>query len=203
MISLSGSANEFSNLTMYPGFGPAGTVSSALAVADNRLQNISTLRVDGVDANVGQHGRLSQLIYSLGMEGGYLLKYQEKFLQGTAPQDLLSTFENPVNLRGRLSASLGFHELTVHGALNYTNHYNNTRGETPYRIASWSTVDFGITYQVAAWSYFRESRIQLSCTNCLNRLPPYAGTSGYVFAFDPVNASPLGRFASLEMQAEW
>ncbi|MBW4050305.1 MAG: TonB-dependent receptor [Proteobacteria bacterium] len=203
LTSLAGSAAQFTNVTAIPGYGPPGMVSDAIAIADDRLQNISALNVDGVDANVRRHGRLSRLTYSLGMEGSYLLRYEEVYLPGTAPLSLLNTFENPVNLRAKLTAGLGFHGLSLHGALNYTSHYHNTSGQLPYAIASWTTVNLGIAYQVPAWSYFSESRIQLSCTNCLNRLPPYTGTGGYVFAFDPLNASAMGRFASLEMQARW
>jgi iron complex outermembrane recepter protein len=203
LTSLYQSATQFGNLTVVPGYGPPSMVSDAVAIADDRLQNISALNVDGVDANVDRHGRLSRLTYSLGMEASYLLKYEEVFLPGAAPEDLLSTFENPVDLRTRLTASLGFHGVSVHGALNYTNHYNNATGESPYRIGSWSTVDVGISYRLPAWRRFGDSRIQLSCTNCLNRLPPFTGTGLYVFGFDPLNASPMGRFVSAVLDVKW
>ncbi len=203
LTSVADSATQYANATTFPGYGPPAMLSDAVAVADDRLQNISALNVDGVDANVRRHGRLSRLTYSLGMEASYLLRYEEVLLPGTAAEDLLSTFENPVNLRGRLTASLGFRDVTVHGALNYTNHYHNAAGETPYRIGSWSTVDVGVAYRLPAWSRLGDSRIQLNCTNCLNRLPPFTGTGLYVFGFDPLNASPLGRFVSAEVNVKW
>ncbi|MGH8293948.1 MAG: TonB-dependent receptor domain-containing protein [Steroidobacteraceae bacterium] len=203
LTSLYESATQFGNLTVVPGYGPPRIVSDAVAIADNRLQNISALNVDGVDINVRRHGWLSRLAYGLGIEGSYLVKYEETFLPGTAPQDLLSTFENPVNFRARVTGSLGFHGVTVHGAFNYTNHYNNAAGESPYRIGSWSTVDVGVAYRLPAWSHLGDSRIQLNCTNCLNRLPPFTGTGLYVFAFDPLNASPLGRFVSVAVNVKW
>lgn len=203
LTSVADSATQYANATTFPGYGPSAVLSDAVAIADNRLQNISALNVDGIDANVRRHGRLSRLTYSLGMEASYLLNYEEAFLPGAAPEELLSTFENPVNLRGRLTASLGFRDVTVHGALNYTNHYHNATGETPYRIGSWSTVDVGVAYRLAAWSRLGDSRIQLNCTNCLNRLPPFTGAGLYPFGFDPLNASPLGRFVSAGVNVKW
>lgn len=203
LTSVSGSANQYANLTAVPGFGPASVAEDAAAIADDRLQNVSALNVDGLDATIDRHGNLAWMTYALGLESSYLLKYESVLLPGTGPLDLLSTFENPVNFRARATGSLGLDEVTVHAALNYANHYHNTPGNVPYRIASWATLDLGITYQLPSWSVFRGSRIQLSCTNCLNRLPPYTGTGSYVFAFDPANASPLGRFASLGIQARW
>lgn len=203
LTSLSESANQFVNATTLPGFGPPATVSEAVAIADNRLQNVSALNVSGVDATVRRHGRLSQLTYSLGLQGSYLLRYEQVFLRGMAPQELLSTFENPVNLRARLTGSLGFHRVSVHGAVNYTNHYNNAAGQIPYRIGSWSTVDVGISYRLPTWRGLGDSRIQLNCTNCLNRPPPFTGTGLYVFGFDPLNANPLGRFVSAAVNVKW
>jgi iron complex outermembrane receptor protein len=203
LLAISQSANVVGNLTTVPGFGPPSSLLNAAAIADDRLQNVSALNVDGVDASADRRGEFGRMRYNIGLEGSYLLKYENVYLAGSLPQDLLSTFENPVNFRARAIASLGLHGVTAHMALNYTNDYHNTTGNTPRRIASWSTIDFGITYKLPAWEHFSESHIELSCTNCLNRLPPYTGIGGYVFAFDPANASPLGRFASVEVQAKW
>lgn len=203
LTAVSDSATEFTNGTTLPGLGPPSVVSDAVAIADNRLQNVSALNVNGVDATVGRHGRLRRLTYLIGMETSYLLKYEEVFLPGAVPQDLLSTFENPVDLRARLTGSLGFHGVSVHGALNYTNHYHNGPGKIPYRISSWTTLDVGISYRLPPSIRLGDSRIQLSCTNCLNRLPPYTGTGLYVFGFDPLNASPLGRFVSATVNIKW
>lgn len=203
LTSVSDSTGQISNLTVVPGFGPPSVTSAAVAIADDRLQNVSALNVDGVDATVDRHGSLSQMTYALGLETSYLFKYENVFLPGSAPEELLSTFENPINFRARATASLGLDGVRVSGALNYTNHYDNGMGDVPQKISSWTTIDMGLTYQLPTWGEFSESRIQFSCTNCLNHLPPYTGTGGYVFAFDPANASPLGRFASLEMQARW
>jgi hypothetical protein len=203
LTSVSDSANEFLNLTQFSCCGPPKLLSDAVAIADDRLQNISALNESGVDVTIARRGDLNEARYRLGAEGSYLFKYENVFLPGTVPQELLSTFENPVNFRARLTASLGVQKLTVNGALNYTNHYDNAAGANPHQIASWLTADVGVTYRLPTWRYVAEAYVQLSCTNCLNRLPPYTGTDLYIFAFDPLNSSPLGRFVSLRLRGDW
>ena len=203
LTSIVDTTNEYLNLTQFPGFGPQRPLSAAVAIADNRLQNIGALNESGIDVSFSRRGHLNEATYRLGAESTYLFTYEDVYLPGATPQKLLNTFEHPVNFRARVTASLGLHRLAISGAVNYTNHYNNAAGFLPPRIASWLTADMGVTYRLPRWRYLTQSSVQLSCTNCLNRLPPYTGTGLYVFAFDPLNASPLGRFISLMLRANW
>lgn len=194
----------FVNLTVYPGYGPPQSVGNTVAIADDRLQNIGATNVDGFDFQGSHSGRILTLHYNVGLQAAYLLKYENQLSTVSAPQELLSTFENPVNLRARLTGGLSKGGWSGHVAFNYVNHYENNTGPTPIEIASWTTMDIQLAYRFErTGTLLRGLRLAVSCTNCMNRAPPFVIPVGYVFDFDPANSSPLGRFVSLSLDKKW
>jgi outer membrane receptor protein involved in Fe transport len=92
----------------------------------------------------------------------------------------------------------------VNGAINYVNHYSDPTALVPVRIASWTTVDLQVAYQVEDVRLpLNGLQVALSCTNCLDRAPPAVRKSSYLFGYDPTNASPMGRFVSLTVRKRW
>ncbi len=71
-------------------------------------------------------------------------------------------------------------------------------------IDSWTTVDLNVTFDTKdnlGGAFFRDTALRLSITNLFDQDPPklplFADIS--VDGYDPTNASPLGRFISLEL----
>ena len=195
---------QFYNETIYPGLGPQQSALSAVAVSNNSLQNLGITNVNGIDLNAKYRVQFGAWHYHAAAQVSYLTKYSNKFAPGAASQNLLSTYENPVNLRGRMTSGVAIGPWSGNVAINYTNHYMNDTSQIPEEIASWTTIDAQIAYRFKfATRPLRNLDVSLSCTNCANRAPPYVSSPTYLFNFDPLNASPLGRFVSLTMRASW
>lgn len=196
---------QYFDYTTYPGYGPPATLSSAMAILNNRLQNIGLTRVSGVDDTVNYTANLHGFSYHGGVNTAYLFRYQNVAIAGVAPIEVLSTLEHPVNFRGRVTAGFDRKGWSVNGALNFVNHYSDLSGPIPVRIASWTTVDMQVAYRFPRDGHLPLNRLQLalSCTNCLDRPPPTVRTTSYLFGYDPTNASPMGRFVSFTVRKRW
>ena len=197
------SAEQFYNITEYPGFGPARSLSDAVAIADDRLQNVGVTNVSGIDADVSQVGRFAGATYRLSAQTTYLLRYENIFVPGALPNNVLSTFQNPVNFRARLMVGVTLGRVSGNSALNYTNHYTDTTQAVPVRVASWTTVDLQVAYRIPVDRSFGGLTASLSCQNCMNRNPPSLRTTTYLLGYDPANANPLGRFVNLTLRKRW
>lgn len=202
--ALTQAPTQYFNDTTYPGFGPPAALADAVAILNNRLQNIGLTRVSGVDDTLSYDKKIDRFDYHVGINTVYLIKYQNVPVSNAPPIDVLSTLENPVNFRGRLTAGLDRGGWSFNGALNYVNHYSDQTSFIPVTIASWTTVDLQMAYRVSmGYLPLRGLQIALSCTNCLDRGPPAVRTTSYLFGYDPTNASPLGRFMSLTLRKRW
>lgn len=198
-----GPAADYYNITVYPGFGPARSLSDAVAIADDRLQNVGVTNVSGIDAGLTQRGEFDGATYRVKAQTTYLLRYENIFVPGAMPLNVLSTFQNPVNFRARLMAGVSFGMVSANSALNYTNHYSDTTQGLPVRVASWTTVDLQVAYRMPDDLFLGGLTASLSCQNCMNRNPPSLRTTTYLLGYDPANANPLGRFVSLTLRKKW
>ena len=202
--ALTQAPTQYTNDTIYPGFGPPAALSDALVIMNNRLQNIGLTRVSGVNDTVSYENDSDGFRYHAGINTVYLSQYQNVPVSGAVPINVLNTLENPVNFRGRLTAGIEKRGLSFNGALNYVNHYIDPTGAVPIDIASWTTVDLQMAYRVPNWHWPMDGlQLALSCTNCLDRAPPAVRSSSFLFGYDPTNASPLGRFVSVTVRKRW
>ena len=201
--SLIASASEFDNVTVYPGFGPERSLLDAVAIANDQLQNVGVTNVSGIDAGVSESGELSRAEYRLSAQTSYLIRYENIFVPGTTPVDVLSTFQNPVNFRARFTAGVSMDGVSGNAALNYTNHYSDATQGSAVTVASWTTVDLQIGYRIPVSGAFGGLTASISCQNCEDRDPPSVRTSTYLLGYDPANASPIGRFVSVTLRKAW
>ncbi len=202
--ALTQAPTQYFNDTTYPGFGPSATLGEASAILNNRLQNIGLTRVSGLDDTASYAVTAHGVGYHAALNAVYLFQYQNVPVRGATPINILSTLENPVNFRGRATAGLDTGGWSVNGAINYVNHYSDPTALVPVRIASWTTVDLQVAYQVEDVRLpLNGLQVALSCTNCLDRAPPAVRKSSYLFGYDPTNASPMGRFVSLTVRKRW
>ena len=202
--ALTQAPTQYFNDTTYPGFGPSATLEEAAAILNNSLQNISLTRVSGLDGTASYAGSAHGVGYHAALNTVYLLQYRNISVPGATPVSVLSTLENPVNFRGRVTAGLDKGRWSVNGALNYVNQYTDPTDAVPVRIASWTTMDLQVAYEVESGeSRLDGLQVALSCTNCLDRPPPGVRETSYLFGYDPTNASPMGRFVSLTLRKRW
>ena len=104
----------------------------------------------------------------------------------------------PVDLRGRAALNWTRDSLGATVTLNYVDAY---RAETGRRIDSWTTVDLQLRWTPAA-PRLAGLTLAASVQNLFDTDPPFYDSPNYI-GFDPTNADPLGRVASLQLTKRW
>jgi iron complex outermembrane receptor protein len=140
-----------------------------------------------------------------------LLKYQDTLITGEVPIDRLNTPYYPTKLRLRAGTSWNSHRLSLAVFANYANGYENNADPTDIQhVGAFLTFDGTAGYVLPSFgSLLSDTRIVLSVQNILDRQPPFvqnpqpAGSADAGFNYDPVNASLLGRYLSLQLRSRW
>jgi outer membrane receptor protein involved in Fe transport len=180
-------------------------LASLGAFIDYRLHNLSSVRTSGIDLNTGYKTSLFAGEFETGIDGTYILKFDNRVTAATPEAELLNTPFNPVNLRLRPRAEFRKGPVSAAAFLNYTNSYEDNRGPTPVPVASWTTIDMNVGYTCGSNCWFMQHATVLAgVTNVANRAPPYLENAlGYGVNFDGTNANALGRFFFLQVSTKW
>lgn len=182
-----------------------------VAVVDGRQRNLAAVRMSGIDFVLNY--RLTSAIgdWGLGLVGSQLLNNRQRIVTGAPETSEMNKVWRPTDFRLRSSLSFDRNGFNVVAAINYTDDYRDTRGETwigdsaqRSHVASWTTVDVTLQYDLSRWtrSFMGEMSVMLNATNVFDRDPPYIA-SIYGLLYDGVNANPLGRFLSAQLRARW
>lgn len=191
----------FSDLT-----NGAASPADAQFILDNRTTNISTTRVRGLDVIGSYDVQSSSGSWNVSVNVTRLLEFSNAITPVAPQMSILDTVYNPLKWRVRPSLVWSEGAWTTALSANYTGSYTNTAVSPNARIDSWTTADFSIAFEVGAIAGSRwaaDSAITLSALNVFDRDPPFVtGPEAVVLptGYDPTNASPLGRFVSLELR---
>lgn len=174
---------------------------SRLLVVTNTSRSIAR----GLDFSIDYNRALGSGSLNLGLDGTWLKDFRRQAVPTTPVVQNIDTVFNPADLKLRGSASYSGRNFSAAAFVNYVDGYrtNNTPAALP--IGSWTTVDLSLMFDtrdnLARGGPFANTAVRLSVTNLFDRDPPTIplfadiGVDGY----DPTNASPLGRFVSLEL----
>ena len=192
------------------GLGPAGVA----AIIGNQLANTATTVEQGirVDHQYTYDGdRLGK--WELSFIGNYLLVARTTIEVGLPPTtSVTNTIAEPPKFRLRAGLTWQYRCLTVDLMLNYTGAYENTLFSPAQDIASWTTEDlaFKVNIPPHASMLWRDLNVVLNIQNLADRRPPFLAIPGGDIAigrsavpFDGTNASPVGRYVSLEIRKGW
>jgi iron complex outermembrane receptor protein len=128
-------------------------------------------------------------------------------LSPSSPQLTLSgTAFYPPKLRMRGGATWSYGSISTTGVLNYLGSEVNTFATGQPHVSSWTTMDLNLTYSPPWTGWLSGSRASLSVRNLFDKDPPYVQylSSNFPGAnYDSTNASPLGRFLSLQVAKKW
>lgn len=194
----------YENVTLYPGYGPPRTFADAVAIADDRFQNIGQTRSSGMLATATYHAAFHRFHYSIGFNGAYIFEFKNVDVQGAGAYSVLNTLANPVNFRGRVVAQVRRARWGIAAFLNYVNSYSDRSTGLPVPIASWTTVNLTASYRLfARTSSWDKTRLYISCVNCFDRSPPAVRLLSSFLGYDPANANALGRFLTATMSVRW
>ncbi len=192
-------AHSYVNLTTLPGFGPPESLANAVALVDDRYQNVGLTNTSGLLAEVNyeaEHGRLS---YHAGVNATYIFAFQNVNAPGGVAYSVLNTLDHPVGFRARASAGVSGGKWALTAFLNYVNRYSDITTGVPVPVASWTTVDATASYRLP-WD---RTRLSVSCVNCADRAPPQVQYVGDYLGYDPANANALGRFLNATVSVRW
>ena len=190
------------------GTGPAGVT----AIVDDRVQNLASTTVSGIDLNGSYQRPLSTGKITAAMWAEYLIGNQIRVAPGAPAANLLNEFGEPPRFKGRASVSWSDGRFTTSASLNYVNAYKNNLFNPYEDIDSWTTFDLYFGYKFGAvdgLTTLRNVRLALSVLNVLDARPPFVNLpsndtlGGNPIPYDAANASPLGRVISLQISKRW
>jgi iron complex outermembrane recepter protein len=193
-----------------PGAAAQLAASPNFYIFDNRLRNLSDVRLSGVDVDVAYGADTSWGDISLGARATYLADYKEQVAAGAPVSTIVDTVLRPVDLRARAFVGLRNDAMEATLAVNYADTYSNPYSQGATQIDSWTTWDTRLAFDLAGVGLGEGSKLSLGIKNIFDAPPPYVETSGPQGAalqarvgFDPANANPLGRLLWIELVKKW
>lgn len=177
-------------------------LSAVEVLYDNRLTNLASLRVRGVDLSASWTFDSAVGEWTLFASASGLLQYERYAAPGASGIELLDTMFNPVDWRGRFGATWSNNGWRAGLTGVYVDDYTDNLSSPTREIASSLTWDARIAYDWRRENDGQGPTLSLSVQNLFDEDPPFANNPiGY--AFDSSNASPLGRVITLELQQRW
>ncbi len=180
------------------------------AIVDRRRQNISATRVRGLDFSAAYLLETASGEWSFQLDSTYYLQYTDQITSAAPEDEIVDTAYHPIDLRARGGVSWSHRGWGASGFVSYTDGYVNDTVAPPADVDSWTTVDLQLTYDTgpataSGWGWLDDLRVALSAQNVLDEDPPFVTTPLALFeiGFDPINASPVGRFLSLTAIKRW
>jgi outer membrane receptor protein involved in Fe transport len=192
---------------IYNFVGGAYDPRNVIALIKGQYQNAAGQQAHGVDLN-GHYGwRVFFGDLDVSINATWLTLAQ--LLTPTSPEETISgTVFYPPKFRSRLGITWQRGAWSAASFVNYVSkETDNTNTSLPVGVASWTTVDAQIKYEMSNWGgFFRGMGIRVASQNLFNRNPPALGANSTFppsIGYDSTNASPLGRFVSVTLRKDW
>jgi outer membrane receptor protein involved in Fe transport len=185
-----------------------GGPGAVRAEFDNEVTNIARTLEEGLETSgyytIGERPRQ----FGASVIANYLLRDTYRAVPGGPTQPLVNNVGQPVNLRARGGMSQSWDGWCAAVNVNYTNRYRNVLVAPAQNVASFTTVDFQVAYQIPfSSSPGRDIQFTFNMQNVRNAAPPRVtvppGLGFRPVGFDPANASPYGRVISLDVSVGW
>jgi iron complex outermembrane receptor protein len=176
------------------------------AILDVRTRNLSSSRVRGLDFDFGYNRPLGEGTLSLVFGGSRLFEIDNRLVEAAAPNNVVGTLGNPVKLRLRGSAHFTLGSFDGGIGFNHAGTYRNRTVIPEERVASFTTVDLQLGVRIGVPDpRARSLRLALSINNLFDTDPPYARFQaiGSAVAYDPEQASPVGRNLAIQAVMTW
>lgn len=198
-----------SNVTGFDLTSLEDVIANVGYILDNRLRNIAESRQQAVDVTAAYAFARGPVNYSIGANATLILESESRTTPRSPLIGQINTVGRPVDFRANAYAGLAVGPFAARLTGKYVGAYAN-----PYTSAS-PVVDDWLTFDVTASYDFDERRgplsgvaIYIAVQNLLNAAPPFVADVGpgvndglsEPIGYDPSNASPLGRFISIELR---
>jgi iron complex outermembrane receptor protein len=179
--------------------------SGATIIGDNRLRNIALLKTSGFDV-ISKYTTDSRAgHFDFGLNATYLLRYAQSNTPTSPLDNIVSTQNNPINLRARGSAAWERRGFGVAGFVNFENSYRDTISVPSRGVSPWTTIDMQLSYQTPkdALGWLGNTQVALNVQNLFNVNPPFLNNAAVNLGYDQENADLYGRVVSFEIRKRW
>jgi len=192
--------------TVYQQGSTQDCVNSGITIiGDNRLRNIALLKTNGFDL-IGKYSTDNRAgKFEFGLNGTYLLRYQQSNTPTSPLDNIVSTQNNPINLRARGSAAWERHGFGVAGFVNFENSYRDTISIPNRGVSPWTTADLQLSYRtpIDASGWLGNTQFAVNIQNVFNVNPPFLNNAAVGIGYDQENADLYGRLVSFEIRKRW
>lgn len=175
------------------------------ALINGLIQNLSRQTVRGLDFDVEYRRSIGSGAASIGLSGTRLFAIERQVTADAPPANIVSVLGNPVKLRLRGRAGWEQGGFSAFAFVSRVGGYQNQTVTPTETVRPWTTVDGSIGYKFADATPLAGARLGLNVTNLFDRRPPYVAYHNFdqTLAFDPEQASPLGRNISVQFTMLW
>ncbi|MDB5575404.1 MAG: hypothetical protein JWR80_580 [Bradyrhizobium sp.] len=194
-------ASQFFNNAGAP-YDPSNT---AAIVLDN-LQNVSSQRIQGVDAHIGYDFSTAIGEWRLAGDATWL-SFQQKVLPGSASQVVAGTIFNPPKFKANASIGWQRDHLSASLSATHVSGEDDTNAVPVARVGSWTAVDAQLGYGLGHGAETRGGfGLNIFVRNIFDRAPPAIATNSTLpsgVGFDAANYSGLGRTIGMSITKKW
>jgi iron complex outermembrane receptor protein len=172
-------------------------------IVDSRRKNLGGFKQTGLDLSTEYSFANDLGDWRLRGDFTKILEAETALLPGATFVDTLDTINNPISTRVRASAGWsGAGGWAVDGFINFVGGYDNNVVTPVAQIDSWTTYDLTVAYTFEdQFKPLEGVRVALSAQNLFDTDPPVVING--LMAFDPANASALGRFVNFTVSKSW
>lgn len=188
-----------------PGCGAGGTVP-VYALIDSLSNNTGILETDGIDFAARYTWETGIGSWTVGNTFTYVLNYDQALVSSLPLTDFRNQVNFPLKFQSRTQLGWNFNNWSAVAYVNYQNSYSNTGVSPLAKVDSYTTVDLRVAYDTGdLGNWFSNVTVAVSALNAFDEDPPLAlVTQGAAIQkFDSQNASPVGRFVSLQVSKRW
>jgi iron complex outermembrane recepter protein len=174
-------------------------------IVDDRLRNIAMLKTNGLDL-IGKYTTDNRAgRFDFGLNATYLLRYAQSNTPTSTLDNIVSTQNNPINLRARGSAAWQRRGFGAAGFINFENSYRDTISVPNRGVSPWTTIDMQLSYQTPAdtLGWLGNTQLALNVQNLFNVNPPFLNNIAVGIGYDQENAELYGRLVSFEVRKRW
>ncbi|MDB5364349.1 MAG: TonB-dependent receptor [Rhodospirillales bacterium] len=176
---------------------PANTIA---AIIDGRFNNVGVVHESGFDFSASWELNTSQGVFIPVIGIAWITDYTVGRTATAPVSSSLNRSGSPIDLRGR--AGVAWTKGRYDGSLfvNYVNAYHNFSVIPVAQVDSLTTVDAQIGFRFGCVAVAGDAcQVQLTVQNLLDQKPPvFVNTAGRV-AYDPEQASAIGRVIALDL----
>lgn len=193
---------KVSALINSPLFSTGGGVFPATAYAalvDSRYVNTSRLHVRGLDLTGAYGFDVGGDRITVAGNATYTVDYDQQLTPTSPILNQAGVAGFPVRLRSRITADWTRDRLTAGIAFNYIASYRDPLG---VHVGDQPTFDLQARLAPAQSGVFEGVAVTFNIRNVFDRAPPFYNNT-FGVGYDPTNADPVGRFASIQLVKAW